>query len=118
VAEEFGDGDQVDAAADESRRERMAERPAVRHILALAVPDPMIFDMSETIQQHAKQTAEAARKGKQQARACAEASRRRGNDSIARMHENSADRQAETEEAAEGLLATDRRYEGDKLPNR
>jgi hypothetical protein len=45
----------------------------------------------------------------------AEASRRRGNDSFARVHENSADRQARTEEAAEGLLATHRRYESDKL---
>jgi hypothetical protein len=77
----------------------------------------MIFEMCETIQQHAKQTADAARKGKQRARERAEASRRRGNDSIARVHENSAARQAETEEAAEVLLETDRRYEGDKLPN-
>jgi len=71
--------------------------------------------VSEAIQRQSKRTAEAAREGEKHARERAEASRSRGDTTAARVHEQSAERHAETAEAAENLLAADRRHEGDKL---
>jgi hypothetical protein len=71
--------------------------------------------VSEAIQRRAKQTGAAAREGEKNARERAELSRKRGDTISARVHEESADRQAETAQAAEQLLAADRRREGDKL---
>ena len=71
--------------------------------------------MSERIQENAKDRARAAHERELDARQRTRANEQRGNETLARLHRNSAELQADDASAAEALLELDQQIEGAQL---
>ena len=71
--------------------------------------------MSERVQQQAKARAEAARQRERRARERAQASEKRGDLGLKRLHRASAERQADVASKAKTLIDLDQQIEGDQL---
>jgi hypothetical protein len=71
--------------------------------------------VSKRRQENAKARAEAARDRERNARERARLNEERGDDKMARLHQDSAERQADAASDAETLIELDRQIEGDQL---
>jgi hypothetical protein len=71
--------------------------------------------MSKRIQQNAQDRVDAAHQREQNARERARVNEARGNRTMARVHRDSAEHQADAASSAESLLNLDRHIEGDQL---